>query len=55
MGVDQVVFIQQAGRNRHEDICESLELFASRIMPEFKERDTHEAETRKTSTGDCGG
>ena len=39
MGVDQVIFIQQAGRNRHEDICESLELLASRVMPEFKERD----------------
>ena len=39
MGVDQVVFIQQAGRNRHEDICEALELLASRVMPEFKERD----------------
>jgi hypothetical protein len=35
-GVDQVVFIQQAGRNRHEHICESLELFAKDVMPEFK-------------------
>jgi alkanesulfonate monooxygenase SsuD/methylene tetrahydromethanopterin reductase-like flavin-dependent oxidoreductase (luciferase family) len=40
-GVDQVVFIQQGGRNRHEHICQSLELFASDVMPEFKE---HEAE-----------
>ena len=39
MGVDQVIFIQQAGRNRHENICEALELLASRVMPEFKERD----------------
>lgn len=38
-GVDQVVFIQQAGANRHEDICESLELFAERILPDFKARD----------------
>jgi alkanesulfonate monooxygenase SsuD/methylene tetrahydromethanopterin reductase-like flavin-dependent oxidoreductase (luciferase family) len=38
-GVDQVVFIQQAGANRHEDICESLELFAERVLPDFKERD----------------
>jgi len=37
-GVDQAVFIQQGGNNRHEDICESLELFATRVMPEFKER-----------------
>ena len=38
-GVDQVIFIQQAGLNRHEHICESLELFASEVQPEFKERD----------------
>jgi alkanesulfonate monooxygenase SsuD/methylene tetrahydromethanopterin reductase-like flavin-dependent oxidoreductase (luciferase family) len=36
-GVDQVTFIQQAGRNRHDHICESLELFAAEVMPEFKE------------------
>lgn len=35
VGVDQVIFLQQAGRNRHEDICASLELFASEVMPEF--------------------
>ena len=41
-GVDQVVFIQQAGMNRHEDICESLELFADKILPDFKKRNaTH--------------
>ncbi|HUO72834.1 MAG TPA: LLM class flavin-dependent oxidoreductase [Solirubrobacteraceae bacterium] len=34
-GVDQVIFVLQAGRNRHEDICESLELFAQRVMPRF--------------------
>jgi alkanesulfonate monooxygenase SsuD/methylene tetrahydromethanopterin reductase-like flavin-dependent oxidoreductase (luciferase family) len=34
-GVDQVIFVSQAGRNRHEDICESLELFASEVMDEF--------------------
>ncbi len=38
-GVDQVVFVQQAGNNRHEHICESLELFAERLLPAFKERD----------------
>ncbi len=38
-GVDQTIFIQQGGNNRHEHICESLELFASEVMPEFKERD----------------
>jgi alkanesulfonate monooxygenase SsuD/methylene tetrahydromethanopterin reductase-like flavin-dependent oxidoreductase (luciferase family) len=38
-GVDQVAFIQQGGRNRHEDICEALELFASDVMPQFKEKE----------------
>ncbi|HUO88968.1 MAG TPA: LLM class flavin-dependent oxidoreductase [Rhizomicrobium sp.] len=35
-GVDQVIFLQQAGRNRHAHICASLELFAAEVMPEFK-------------------
>jgi len=35
-GVDQTVFIQQGGNNRHENICEDLELFARAVMPEFK-------------------
>ena len=34
------VFIQQGGRNRHEHICEALELFAGEVMPEFKARET---------------
>jgi alkanesulfonate monooxygenase SsuD/methylene tetrahydromethanopterin reductase-like flavin-dependent oxidoreductase (luciferase family) len=36
-GVDQLVFVSQAGRTRHEHICESLELFARDVMPEFAE------------------
>ncbi|MCG9125995.1 LLM class flavin-dependent oxidoreductase [Candidatus Poribacteria bacterium] len=39
-GVDQVVFIQQAGMNQHEDICDALELFADKVLPDFKARDT---------------
>ncbi|MBC8239979.1 MAG: LLM class flavin-dependent oxidoreductase [Alphaproteobacteria bacterium] len=35
-GVDQIIFLQQAGRNLHTDICESLELFAADVMPAFK-------------------
>ena len=46
--VDQVVFIQQAGRNRHEHICESLERFAADVMPEFKGRDQiHQKQKRE--------
>jgi alkanesulfonate monooxygenase SsuD/methylene tetrahydromethanopterin reductase-like flavin-dependent oxidoreductase (luciferase family) len=36
-GVDQLIFVSQSGRNRHEHICESLELFARDILPEFAE------------------
>jgi SCP-2 sterol transfer family len=47
-GVDQVIFVLQAGPNRHEHICESLELFAQRVIPEFAprraERDRAKAE-----------
>jgi alkanesulfonate monooxygenase SsuD/methylene tetrahydromethanopterin reductase-like flavin-dependent oxidoreductase (luciferase family) len=38
VGVDQVIFLQQGGMNRHEHICESLELFASEVLPEFAAR-----------------
>jgi alkanesulfonate monooxygenase SsuD/methylene tetrahydromethanopterin reductase-like flavin-dependent oxidoreductase (luciferase family) len=36
-GIDQVIFVSQAGQTRHEHICESLELFARTVMPEFQE------------------
>ena len=39
VGVDQVTFIQQAGMNKHEHICESLELFGTKVTAEFKERE----------------
>jgi len=38
-GVDQLIFVMQAGRNQHEHICEAIELFGREVMPEFKERD----------------
>ena len=33
--VDQIILLNQAGKNSHEHICESLELFAKEVMPEF--------------------
>ena len=47
-GVDQVIFLQQAGRNRHAHICESLELFASDVMPVFN-ADVEAREARKSA------
>lgn len=44
VGVDQMIFVMQAGANRHEHICEALELFAREVMPEFDER--HESRER---------
>lgn len=38
-GVDQVIFVLQAGRNEHEHIMESIELFGREVLPEFVERD----------------
>ncbi len=37
--VDQVILLNQAGRNSHKDICSSLELFAREVMPEFHDRE----------------
>ena len=34
--IDQVILLNQAGKNTHEHICESLELFAKEVMPEFQ-------------------
>ncbi len=44
-GIDQIIFLQQAGRNRHEHICAALELFAAKVMPGFKA----EAAARETA------
>lgn len=38
-GVDQVILSCAAGRNRHDHILETLELFAREVMPEFAERE----------------
>lgn len=51
-GVDQVVFIQQAGMNRHEDICEALELFADKVLPDFKARDIEQSNLKNERLAD---
>ena len=42
-GMDQVIFMQQAGRQPHEEICQSLELFAADVRDDF----AAEAEARE--------
>lgn len=41
-----MIFVMQAGKNRHEHIMEAVELFAREVLPEFAERDD-EARRRK--------
>jgi len=41
--IDQVILLNQAGKNSHEHICESLELFAREVMPEFRHDPEHQA------------
>jgi alkanesulfonate monooxygenase SsuD/methylene tetrahydromethanopterin reductase-like flavin-dependent oxidoreductase (luciferase family) len=39
IGVDQIIFALTCGETKHEHICESLELFAKAVMPEFKDKE----------------
>ncbi|HEU4430937.1 MAG TPA: LLM class flavin-dependent oxidoreductase [Myxococcota bacterium] len=41
--IDQVILLNQAGNNTHAHICESLELFAREVMPEFHAREPEHA------------
>lgn len=45
-GVDQVILVSQAGHTRHEHICESLELFAREVMPEFHDEEPARAKAK---------
>jgi hypothetical protein len=43
VGVDQVIFVMQAGPNKHEHIMDSLQLFGDKVLPHFSEgRDQRE-------------
>jgi alkanesulfonate monooxygenase SsuD/methylene tetrahydromethanopterin reductase-like flavin-dependent oxidoreductase (luciferase family) len=51
--IDQVILLNQAGSNTHEDICDSLELFAQEVMPEFHAREPeHQEWKRKVLSGE---
>jgi putative sterol carrier protein len=54
IGVDQAIFVMQAGDNRHEHICESIELFGKQVLPEFAERrEQREAEKEERLAEAC--
>ncbi len=42
--VDQVILLNQAGKTSHQDILDSLELFAREVMPEFHDREAEHAQ-----------
>src|SRR3954468_15271217 len=53
-GVDQVIFVLQAGKNRHEHICESIELFGDRVLPRFAaDAEAGEREKRERLADAC--
>ena len=46
--MDQVIFVSQAGANKHEHVCESLELFGKKVLPRFTDgREEREAAKRE--------
>src|SRR3954449_5650262 len=53
-GVDQIIFVSQAGKNRHEHICESIELFAEKVIPRFAERADAVEEEKRARLAEAG-
>jgi hypothetical protein len=49
--VDSIILLNQAGRNRHDHICESLELFADKVMPEFHGREAAHQDWKRKVLG----
>ena len=48
-----MILLNQAGSNTHEHICESLELFAREVMPEFHaDEPAHQAWKRQVLDGE---
>jgi len=45
--VDQIILLNQAGKNTHAHICESLELFAREVMPEFTAAEPYHQEWKR--------
>jgi hypothetical protein len=45
--VDQIIPLNQAGKNSHEHICESLELFGKEVMPEFQKMEPEHQEWKR--------
>ncbi len=52
-GVDELMLCVQTGKTTHNDIMESLELFAAEVMPEFVGRRPARAEAKRKLLGDA--
>jgi putative sterol carrier protein len=52
-GVDQIIFVLQAGKNRHEHICESIELFGSEVLPRFAPEAAAREEAKRERLADA--
>jgi alkanesulfonate monooxygenase SsuD/methylene tetrahydromethanopterin reductase-like flavin-dependent oxidoreductase (luciferase family) len=50
-GVDQVIFLSQAGRLSHDMLSSSIELFGREVLPELKERDAKLERVRSERVG----
>jgi alkanesulfonate monooxygenase SsuD/methylene tetrahydromethanopterin reductase-like flavin-dependent oxidoreductase (luciferase family) len=49
--VDEIVLLVQTGKSKHEQMCESLELFAREVMPAFQDDPEHDAWKRDVLDG----
>src|SRR3954447_17421396 len=52
-GVDELIFVMQAGRTEHQHICDALELFAREVMPEFDARRSKSEVAKRARLGDA--
>jgi alkanesulfonate monooxygenase SsuD/methylene tetrahydromethanopterin reductase-like flavin-dependent oxidoreductase (luciferase family)/putative sterol carrier protein len=52
-GVDELIFVLQAGRTKHQHILEALELFAAEVMPEFRARRAEREAAKARRLGDA--
>jgi alkanesulfonate monooxygenase SsuD/methylene tetrahydromethanopterin reductase-like flavin-dependent oxidoreductase (luciferase family) len=51
--VDQIILLNQAGKNSHAHICESLELFAKEVLPVFQANEpAHQEWKRNVLSGE---
>jgi alkanesulfonate monooxygenase SsuD/methylene tetrahydromethanopterin reductase-like flavin-dependent oxidoreductase (luciferase family) len=50
--IDTLLFFSQCGDRRHDDILESLELFGTHVLPEFKERHHEQQRWREEQLAD---